>query len=107
MSCLILIIISIAVLTSWVTWPYLLVCLSGLQSINGLATWGATIIKSLGFTSIQANLLSAPSPILASIFGFTLAIFVDKYKRFGYAIMFAAIWTLAGLIALYVSLWIQ
>jgi len=94
--------ISIDVFTSWVTWPYLLVCLSGLQSINGLGTWGATIIKSLGFSSIRANLLSAPAPILASLFGFILASFVDRYKRFGYAIMVAAIWTLAGLIALYV-----
>ncbi|OTB07793.1 hypothetical protein M426DRAFT_267012 [Hypoxylon sp. CI-4A] len=89
------------VLFDWTTWPYLVICLSGLQSVGGLSTWGATIIKSLGFTSIRANLLSAPAPILASLFGLVLAWYVDRYKRFGYAIMFAAIWTMAGLIALY------
>ena len=92
------------VLSHWATWPYLIACLSGLQSINGLATWGATIIQSLGFSSINANLLNAPGPILAGIFGLILSSFVDRYKRFGYAILFSGFWTLAGLVALYVSL---
>ncbi|KAL4887586.1 major facilitator superfamily domain-containing protein [Aspergillus karnatakaensis] len=92
----------IDVLTSWHTWPYLIVCLSGLQSVNGLSTWGATIIKSLGFSSIRANLLNAPGSLLGAIFGIILSGFVDRYSRFGYAIIFAAVWTLAGLIALYV-----
>ena len=83
------------------TWPYLIACLSGLQAVNGLSTWGATIIKSLGFSSIRANLLSVPGPILGSLNGLILAFFVDRYKRFGYAITFAAVWTLAGLIALF------
>ncbi|KEZ44019.1 hypothetical protein SAPIO_CDS3738 [Scedosporium apiospermum] len=48
------------VIFHWATWPYLIACLSGLQAINGLSTWGATIIKSLGFSSIHANLLNAP-----------------------------------------------
>ena len=91
------------VLLSWKTWPYLIVCLSGLQSVGGLSTWGATIIQSLGFTSIKANLLNAPGPILASLFGLTISAFVDRYKRFGYPIMFTGVWTIAGLIALYVS----
>ncbi len=91
------------VLLHWATWPYLIACLSGLQSINGLATWGATIIQSLGFSSINANLLNAPGPILAGIFGLVLSSFVDRYKRFGYAILFSGFWTLAGLVALYVS----
>ncbi|SPO06183.1 related to nicotinamide mononucleotide permease [Cephalotrichum gorgonifer] len=89
------------VLFNWVTWPYLLVCLSGLQSVNGLSTWGGTIIQSLGFSSIHANLLNAPGPLLGSLSGIVLASFVDRYKRFGFAIIFAGLWTLAGLIALY------
>ena len=88
-------------LTDWKTWPYLIVCLSGLQSVNGLSTWGATIIKSLGFTSIRANLLSAPAPVLSAFGAVALATYVDHYKRFGYAIIFAAVWTVAGIIALY------
>ncbi|KAL6852253.1 hypothetical protein ACO1O0_006794 [Amphichorda felina] len=91
------------VLLHWATWPYLIACLSGLQSINGLTTWGGTIIQSLGFTSITANLLNAPGPILAGLFGLVLSSFVDRYKRFGYAIIFSGLWTLAGLIALYSS----
>lgn len=69
--------------------------------MNGIGTWGATIVKSLGFTSIRANLLSAPGPVLAAFFGVALAWYVDRYKRFGYAIMFAATWTVSGVIALY------
>ncbi|KAI0011194.1 MFS general substrate transporter [Xylariaceae sp. FL0662B] len=89
------------VLLDWRTWPYLIVCLSGLQSVNGLATWGGTIIQSLGFTSIRANLLNSPAPIMGAFFGLALSWFVDRYKRFGYAIIFVAVWTMAGLIALY------
>lgn len=88
-------------MSHWATWPYLIACLSGLQSINGLSTWGATIIQSLGFSSIKANLLNAPGPILAGIFGLMLSASVDRHKRFGYAILFSGFWTLAGLIALY------
>jgi len=94
---------STAVLLNWATWPYLIACLSGLQSINGLSTWGATIIKSLGFSSITANLLNAPGPIIAGTLGLVLSSLVDRYKRYGYAILFVGIWTLAGIIALYVS----
>ncbi|KAI1764068.1 MFS general substrate transporter [Hypoxylon sp. FL1150] len=89
------------VLFDWTTWPYLIVCLGGLQSVGGLTTWGATIIQSLGFTSVRANLLNAPAPILASLFGLIVSWFVDHCKRFGYTIIFVAIWTIVGLIALY------
>lgn len=88
----------------WATWPYLIVCLTGLQSTNGLSTWGATIIKSLNFSAIRANLLNAPGSLLGAIFGIVLSAFVDRYSRFGYAIALSAVWTLAGLIALYVRL---
>ncbi|OJJ04012.1 hypothetical protein ASPVEDRAFT_891270 [Aspergillus versicolor CBS 583.65] len=89
------------VLFHWATWPYLITCLSGLQSVNGLSTWGTTIIKSLGFSSIRANLLNAPGSLLSAIFGIGLSAIVDRYNRFGYPILFAGVWTLAGLIALY------
>ncbi|KAL4909684.1 major facilitator superfamily domain-containing protein [Aspergillus multicolor] len=89
------------VLFHWATWPYLITCLSGLQAVNGLNTWGTTIIKSLGFSSIRANLLNAPGALLGGIFGIALSAVVDRYNRFGYAILFVGVWTLAGLIALY------
>jgi hypothetical protein len=89
----------------------------------GIGVWGATIIKSLGFTAIReptallfaqyetdssrflalgANLLSVPSPIIGLGTSFILAFLVDRYRRYGYAIIFSGIWTLVGLIALYV-----
>lgn len=92
------------VLFHWATWPYLITCLSGLQSVNGLSTWGTTIIKSLGFSSIRANLLNAPGSLLSAIFAIGLSAIVDRYNRFGYPILFAGVWTLAGLVALYVCL---
>ena len=69
---------------------------------NGLGTWGGVIIKSLGFTAIRANLLNVPAPIVGALLGLALAWQVDKRKRFGYAILFVALWSLAGFIALYV-----
>ncbi|KAK6069983.1 aromatic ring-opening dioxygenase [Seiridium cupressi] len=58
-----------SVLPNWTAWPYLIVCLSGLQAVGDLSTWGATIIEPLGFNSVCANLLNAPASLLASIFG--------------------------------------
>ncbi|KAL4815662.1 hypothetical protein BDW67DRAFT_185664 [Aspergillus spinulosporus] len=58
------------------------------------------IIKSLGFSSIRANLLNALGSLLAGIFGIALSAAVDWYNRSGYAILFIGVWTLTGLIAL-------
>jgi hypothetical protein len=115
------------VLTNWRIWPHLLICLSGLQSTLGLGTWGAVIIKSLGFTAIResrwgralsclycginnvstslagANLLNLPAPLITIIVSLIVAAWVDKYKKYGYSIIFIAVWVLSGLIALYVS----
>ncbi|KAI1100743.1 hypothetical protein F4804DRAFT_318183 [Jackrogersella minutella] len=34
-------------------------------------------------------------------FGFIPSLFIDRYKRFGYAFGFVASWTMVGLIAIY------
>ncbi|GAA6041782.1 hypothetical protein JCM8097_007158 [Rhodosporidiobolus ruineniae] len=112
----------LSVLGDWRLYPHFLLCLSGLQSVGGLMTWGASIIKGLGFSSIRtfisdpgssysailtaasagANLLNIPGPILTCLTSFLLAIPLDRYRRgYGFGIAFAALWTLAGLIALY------
>ncbi|GAA6050961.1 hypothetical protein JCM3770_005344 [Rhodotorula araucariae] len=91
----------LSVLADWRIWPHLIMCLSGLQSVGGLGVWGATIIKSLGFTAINANLLSVPGPLLTCVTGPLLAWVVDHYAVYGLSITFVAVWTLAGLIALY------
>jgi MFS family permease len=41
--------------------------------------------------------------LIAGITSIFFAHFADKYDRRGYLIVFVGIWTLAGLIALYVS----
>ena len=82
-------------------------CLSGLQSTLGIGTWGAVIIKSLGFTAIKANLLNIPPTPLGMLGTFLVALAVDRTKRYGYAILFAGTWTVIGLIALYVRTFIR
>lgn len=52
---------------------------------------------------MRANLLNAPAPIVSCLVGLAVASLVDRYKFFSLAIMFSAVWTIAGLIALYVS----
>ncbi|GAA5865058.1 hypothetical protein JCM8547_007698 [Rhodosporidiobolus lusitaniae] len=92
----------IGVLSDWRLYPHLIMCLSGLQSVGGLSVWGGTIIKSLGFSSVRANLLNTPGPFLTMIFSVILAWFVDKWKNlYGLAIIFTATWTVVGLIAVY------
>ncbi|WVQ82083.1 hypothetical protein IAT38_004211 [Cryptococcus sp. DSM 104549] len=89
------------VLSNWRLWPHLIMCLSGLQAGNGAGAWSGTILKSLGFTSVKANLLLVPGPIFNGFSSVALAHFGDKYDRRGIFIFFSSIWTLAGLIALY------
>ncbi|GAA5889052.1 hypothetical protein JCM6882_009729 [Rhodosporidiobolus microsporus] len=91
----------VGVLTDWRVVPHLLMCLSGLQSVGGLSVWGATIIKSLGFSAIRANLLNTPGPLLTMLTTIIIAFPVDRYRRYGWAINFAALWTVVGLIAVY------
>ena len=56
------------------------------------------------FTSlIGANLLNLPAPLITIIVSLIVAAWVDKYKKYGYSIIFIAVWVLSGLIALYVS----
>ncbi|GAA6008708.1 hypothetical protein JCM10207_001693 [Rhodosporidiobolus poonsookiae] len=66
-----------------------------------IIVWGATIIKSLGFSSIRANLLNTPGPLLTMLTSFLLAIPVDRTRKYGWAIIFTGVWTVAGLIAVY------
>ncbi|KAL1412249.1 hypothetical protein Q8F55_003260 [Vanrija albida] len=89
------------VLGNWRLWPHLIMCLSGLQAGQGAGAWSGTILQSLGFTAINANLLLVPGPIFSGLSSIALAHFADKWDRRGYPILFVALWTLAGLIALY------
>jgi len=103
------------VLTNWRLWPHLIMCLSGLQAGQGAGAWSGTILQSLGFSAISkgyewaphlwsdANLLLVPGPLISGISSIVFAHFADKYDRRGYLIVFVGVWTLAGLIALYVS----
>lgn len=99
--------------------------MTGLQSTLGMSTWQTVIIKSLGFSAVRANLLTMPFSIIGIFTSLALAWCaavpsppsppqeadadlpldrraVDRYQKRGLAITFAATWTLAGLIAIYV-----
>ncbi|KAK9897321.1 MFS general substrate transporter [Cystobasidium minutum MCA 4210] len=89
------------VLGDWRLWPHLIICLSGLQATASLNTWGATIIKSLGFTAIRANLLNVPPSILSMILTLPVAALVDRYRKYGYAVLLSSTWAFTGLVALY------
>ncbi|ODN91409.1 hypothetical protein L198_05923 [Cryptococcus wingfieldii CBS 7118] len=89
------------VLGNWRLWPHLVMCLAGLQAGQGAGAWSGTILKSLGFTSIKANLLLVPGPIFNGVSSIILSRFSDRWDRRGWFILFSAVWTLTGLIALY------
>ncbi|GAA5974281.1 hypothetical protein JCM11641_006710 [Rhodosporidiobolus odoratus] len=91
----------ISVLAEWRMIPHLIMCLAGLQSVGGLSVWGGVIVKSLGFTSIHANLLNVPAPVIGMLTSIILAAAVDRYKKYGLAIVFTGMWTVIGLVAVY------
>ncbi|WVQ75366.1 hypothetical protein IAR50_004985 [Cryptococcus sp. DSM 104548] len=89
------------VLGNWRLWPHLVMCLAGLQAGQGAGAWSGTILKSLGFTSVKANLLLVPGPIFNGISSIVLSRWSDRADKRGWFILFSSVWTLAGLIALY------
>lgn len=61
-------------------------------------TYAPSIIKSLGFTSLQANGLNSIGSVCALVWSVTLAFSSDHFRERGYHIALGYLWGAAGLL---------
>lgn len=96
-----------AVLTAFLDyrlWLHMALNIIALAPKGGLQLYGPTVIKSLGFSKINANLLNAVSSFLVIILSFTISWASDKTKWRGFWCIVAFSWSLVFSGSLYGSI---
>lgn len=83
-----------ALLNYWL-WLHMILNIVSLAPKGGLQLYGPTIIKSLGFSKINANLLNAVSSVLIIILSYLISIASDKTHLRGPWCIAAYLWSIA------------
>ncbi|KAG5794415.1 hypothetical protein H9Q69_006516 [Fusarium xylarioides] len=84
----------IAALTNYRIWIHTILNLVSLAPRGGLQLYGPTIIRSLGFSKIDSNLLNSVSSFLVVFLSFAIAWVSDKTKKRGLWCMAAFLWSI-------------
>ncbi|KAI9150574.1 hypothetical protein HJFPF1_10348 [Paramyrothecium foliicola] len=82
----------------WRLYGHLVAALLSMVMIAPMNTYAPSIIKSLGFTSLQANGLNSVGSICALIWSVSLAFSSDKFRERGFHIAMGYLWGAAGLL---------
>ncbi|GKU04891.1 nicotinamide mononucleotide permease [Fusarium langsethiae] len=85
----------IAALTDYRLWIHTILNVVALAPKGGLQLYGPTIIRSLGFSKINSNLLNSVSSFCVVILSFAIAWASDKTKQRGLWCMVAFLWSIA------------
>ncbi|KAG7429279.1 putative transporter [Fusarium oxysporum f. sp. raphani] len=84
----------IAALTDYRIWIHTILNVVSLAPKGGLQLYGPTIIRSLGFSKINSNLLNSVSSFLVVFLSFAIAWASDKTKQRGLWCMAAFLWSI-------------
>ncbi|KAJ5093565.1 major facilitator superfamily domain-containing protein [Penicillium angulare] len=76
-------------------WVHMILNIVSLAPKGGLQLYGPTIIKSLGFSTVDANLLNSVSSVLVIILSYLIAFGSDKTHLRGPWCVVAFIWSIA------------
>ncbi|RSM14765.1 hypothetical protein CDV31_005347, partial [Fusarium ambrosium] len=82
----------------WRLYGHLVAALLSMVMIAPMNTYAPSIIKSLGFTSLQANGLNSVGSVCALIWSVSLAFSSDKFRERGFHIAIGYLWGAAGLL---------
>ncbi|KAJ3459683.1 hypothetical protein MRS44_015756 [Fusarium solani] len=82
----------------WRLYGHLVAALLSMVMISPMNTYAPSIIKSLGFTSLQANGLNSVGSACALIWSVSLAFSSDKFRERGFHIAVGYLWGAAGLL---------
>jgi hypothetical protein len=67
----------------WKIYIHMLICMAGFCPIYSFALFLPTIIKNMGYTSNNAQLMSVPPYVCACFFTIAASYFADKYRKRG------------------------
>ncbi|KLO83673.1 nicotinamide mononucleotide permease [Fusarium fujikuroi] len=84
----------VAALADYRIWIHTILNLVSLAPKGGLQLYGPTIIRSLGFSKINSNLLNSVSSFLVVVLSFAVAWASDKTKQRGLWCMAAFLWSI-------------
>jgi MFS family permease len=70
-------------LKDWKIYIHMLICMAGFCPIYSFALFLPTIIKNMGYTANNAQLMSVPPYVCACVFTIAASWFADKYKKRG------------------------
>lgn len=82
----------------WRLYGHLVAAFLSMVMISPMNTYAPSIIKSLGFTSLQANGLNSVGSACALVFSVSLAFSSDKLRERGVHIAIGYLWGAAGLL---------
>ncbi|KAL6351909.1 hypothetical protein LRP88_14721 [Fusarium phalaenopsidis] len=82
----------------WRLYGHLVAALLSMVMISPMNTYAPSIIKSLGFTSLQANGLNSVGSVCALIWSVSLAFSSDKFRERGFHIAVGYLWGAVGLL---------
>ncbi|KAM0344500.1 hypothetical protein ACHAPU_007473 [Fusarium lateritium] len=84
--------------TDWRLYGHLAAGFLSMVMISPMNTYAPSIIKSLGFTSLQANGLNSVGSVCALVWSVTLAFSSDHFRERGFHIALGYLWGAAGLL---------
>lgn len=67
----------------WKIYIHMLICMAGFCPIYSFALFLPTIIKNMGYTANNAQLMSVPPYVCACFFTIVASYFADKYRKRG------------------------
>ncbi|KAF1954542.1 high-affinity nicotinic acid transporter [Byssothecium circinans] len=74
-------------LTDWKIYIHMLICMAGFCPIYSFSLFLPTIIKNMGYTANNAQLMSVPPYVCACFFTITASWFADRVKKRGVFLM--------------------
>ncbi|KAM7184978.1 high-affinity nicotinic acid transporter [Rhypophila sp. PSN 637] len=83
-------------LKDWKIYIHCLICMAGFCPIYSFSLFLPTIIKNMGYTANNAQLMSVPPYVCACFFTVTASWFADKYKRRGIFLLAFQVVGIAG-----------
>lgn len=84
--------------TDWRLYGHLAAALLSMVMIAPMNTYAPSIIRSLGFTALQANGLNSVGSVCALVWSVSLAFSSDKFRERGFHIAVGYLWGAAGLL---------
>lgn len=82
----------------WRLYGHLVGAFLSMIMITGMNTYAPSIIKSLGFSGLQANGLNSVGSVCALVWSVSLAYSSDKFQERGFHIALGYVWGAAGLL---------